>query len=72
LAPSKGGTGKRLKMAKLTFIMIKGIARTEGIREQTAAKIKLLAGPAKEIKAASRRGWRRLNGSKGTGLPQPK
>ncbi len=29
------------------------------------------AGPATEMRAASRRGFFRLNGSKTTGLPQP-
>ena len=50
----------------------KGIAESFIIKDKTAAKIRLEAGPAREIKAASRLGWRRLNGSNWTGLPQPK
>ena len=32
----------------------------------------LLTGPASAIRAVSRRGWRRLNGSNSTGFPHPK
>lgn len=42
------------------------------ITEAKIAKIKLAHGPAKDIIALSRRGFRRLNGSNGTGFAHPK
>lgn len=72
--------GRRLKMAKLILIIIRGAARRArkgepislAAKDKRMAKIKFEAGPAKAIIAESRFGFRRLNGSKGTGLPQPK
>ncbi len=80
--PSKGGTGIRLKIAKPTerIMVVRsrvgriGTCITPGKRRRELkmpAKTRLLAGPAKEIKAVSRRGSLRLKGSMGTGLPQP-
>jgi len=69
----------RLKIARFTFIMMTGMrrvskGRAESLRmiDRRLAKIRLLVGPARAIRAESRLGWRRLKGSKGTGLPQPK
>lgn len=66
-------------MARLMFIMMIGMrrvnkGRVESLRmiDKRLAKMRLLVGPARAIKAESRLGWRRLKGSKGTGLPQPK
>ena len=79
MEPSSGGTGRRLKIARLTFIMIKGIdirvRMGEPVslvaRESMVAKIRFEAGPARAIRAESLLGCFKLKGSKGTGLPQP-
>jgi len=41
-------------------------------KDKSVAKIRLLVGPAKEMRAESFLGFLRLKGSKGTGFPQPK
>lgn len=66
-------------MARLMFIMMRGMRRASRGRakslrmiDRKAAKMRLLVGPARAIRAESRLGCLRLKGSKGTGLPQPK
>jgi len=66
-------------MARLMFMMIRGVARRVRIgqpvslaaKERIVARIKFEAGPARAIRAESRLGCLKLKGSKGTGLPQP-
>ncbi|KKT67324.1 MAG: hypothetical protein UW61_C0011G0004 [Candidatus Curtissbacteria bacterium GW2011_GWC1_44_33] len=48
------------------------MAKNRKKRARTIARSRLAAGPASDIKAASRRGLARLYGSKRTGLAQPK
>jgi hypothetical protein len=68
LEPSKGGTGRRLKSARLTFNRMKktriyAMASTATNRRMTEAMIAraiLLKGPARAMKAVSRRGFWRL------------
>jgi hypothetical protein len=72
LEPSSGGTGMRLKTDREILIttrrMIRlriagGRGRKCNINERAIAKRRLLTGPARAIKAVSRRGSRRLKGS---------
>ena len=59
LEPSRGGIGRRLKTAKLTLKIIKGIniglatGRSFNNKLNIVAKIRLLAGPAKAIREES-------------------
>lgn len=78
--PSSGKIGKRLNMAKDIFRLMKvingdmvqtGKMADLSIREVRKARIKLLAGPAKETKISSLLGFWKLLVSIGTGLPQP-
>lgn len=68
-SPSRGNTGTRLKIAREIFIIImRGImlamrlsrARKLASIESMIARIMLLAGPARAIRAVSRLGLRRL------------
>ena len=79
LEPSSGGTGRRLKIARLMFIIIKGVEKrikrgepdSLAAIERRVARMRLEAGPARAIRAESLLGCLKLKGSKGTGLPQP-
>jgi len=79
-SPSSGYTGTRLKTARLTLSISSGIRialkAIKGVNlisnEMMSASARLLSGPASEMMAPSRRLSRKLNGSKGTGFPQPK
>lgn len=62
--------GIRLKIASMTFKKTKGYktgARWKGSRREArparVARIRLVVGPANEIRAESRRGFLRLKGS---------
>src|SRR3990167_2674699 len=85
--PSRGWIGIRLKSPRMTFMEIKGTKRIDPIIKKlerlkkmnnlstidsVTASNKFDAGPAKEIRAPSFRGFFRLKGSNCTGLPQPK
>jgi hypothetical protein len=77
LNPSRGWMGIKLNIASKTFIAIsvrrkkstipRGVNETVMssliIIEATVARIRFAAGPAREMRAASRRGFRKLNGS---------
>jgi len=80
LEPSNGGMGKRLNNARLILreinpsrIMLTevGTVARRRIRASRKARMTLLAGPARAIRAVSFLGFLRLYGSKGAGLPQP-
>ena len=81
LNPSSGGMGRRLKKAKTKFSVInlnkitatKSLpAKARNANPKTVAKTRLEAGPAREISAASARGFFRFQGLNGVGLAQPK
>ncbi len=73
--------GIKLKMARETLRIIIGTRNKANkefeitnrrTRDNAAARMRLEAGPARLIRAASLRGLLRLKGSNWTGLPQPK
>ena len=61
LLPSRGWMGTRLKMARLTLRKTKGKRRGErycgkrnrASNEEVRARVRLLTGPAREMRAAS-------------------